>query len=272
MNPTAKLKFGKTVAHITCKRWQDFWNIMAPNRCNILRRIQQTVTIRELKFLPTQWRFLGEIGACRVTGISYPERFVKWNFPHSCWILKPVCGFSRQDVRQIFFSVRISFPNITMSWPITLQTCIQRHNIISVDPDSFSSGVIISAIFFTAAVVEVATLYSLFLAVSTLYYATEKSKRSMESRQRILWHLGWRRGWIDRSMLVFREAKTMPVQQIVVNPVTLQQTNNKDRKVSSPYIQFKVWIWVQKTRPANMFSGQNLPRLLVFRVWRLFIL
>ena len=33
-------------------------------------------------------------------------------------------------------------------------------------------------------------------------------------------------------MLVFREAKTMPVQQIVVNPVTLQQTNNKDRKVS----------------------------------------
>lgn len=24
----------------------------------------------------------------------------------------------------------------------------------------------------------------------------------------------------------------MPVQQIVVNPVTLQQTNNKDRKVS----------------------------------------
>ena len=50
----------KTVAHITCKRWQDFWNIMAPNRCNILRRIQQTVTIRELKFLPTKWRFLGK--------------------------------------------------------------------------------------------------------------------------------------------------------------------------------------------------------------------
>lgn len=92
--------------------------------------------------------FSGEIGACRVTGISYPERFVKWNFPHSCWILKPVCGFSRQDVRQIFFSVRISFPNITMSWPITLQTCIQRHNIISVDPDSFSSGVHIRHLFY----------------------------------------------------------------------------------------------------------------------------
>ena len=33
-------------------------------------------------------------------------------------------------------------------------------------------------------------------------------------------------------MFTFIEVKTMPVQQIVVNPVTLQQTNNKERKVS----------------------------------------
>ena len=52
-------------------------------------------------------------------------------------------------------------------------------------------------------------------------------------RWAILWYFGWRVSWIRRSMLVFREAKKMPVQQILVNPVTLQQTNNKDKKVRS---------------------------------------
>ena len=54
----------------------------------------------------------------------------------------------------------------------------------------------------------------------------------MEYRLWDFWRYGWRTRWTDRSMFGFREAKTMPVQQIVVNPVTLQQTNNKDRKVS----------------------------------------
>lgn len=56
----------------------------------------------------------------------------------------------------------------------------------------------------------------------------------MEYRLWNFWRCGWRTWWIDRSMFGFREAKTMPVQQIVVNPVTLQQTNNKDRKILKP--------------------------------------
>ena len=164
-------------SEITCKTWQDFWNITAPNRCNITEAYLTDGHDKGIELSAHQMTFSGEIWACRVTGISYTERFVKWNFLHPCCILK-TCGFRRQDVRQIFsllrFSVRISFPNITRNWPITFQTCIQRHNVISVDPDSFPVG-FISAIFFTLVAVEITTVYSLFFAVSTLYYATEKS-------------------------------------------------------------------------------------------------
>ena len=54
----------------------------------------------------------------------------------------------------------------------------------------------------------------------------------MEDIPRILVYFGWRTDRTGHSMFTFIEVKTMPVQQIVVNPVTLQQTNNKERKVS----------------------------------------
>lgn len=101
-------------------------------------------------------------------------------------------------------------------------------------PDSLSVGFTYPPSFFPSICKEATAVFALTLVCLALDFAKKKTyPTSMECRRRNLWCCGWMTGWIDRSMLVFREAKTMPVQQIVVNPVTLQQTNNKDRKVST---------------------------------------
>ena len=54
----------------------------------------------------------------------------------------------------------------------------------------------------------------------------------------------------------------MPVQQIVVNPVTLQQTNNKDRKVSTRLRTVLELRFIrEKGQSSCTFSREILPRI-----------
>lgn len=63
----------------------------------------------------------------------------------------------------------------------------------------------------------------------------------------------------------------MPVQQIVVNPVTLQQTNNKDRKVSrSENTVIGLDSREEKSTCLHFYRTEFATTCSV-RVWRLFI-
>lgn len=106
-----------------------------------------------------------------------------------------------------------------------------RQNVFS-GPVTTSEGFIIFRHLFNSLAQKLLPFIFAQFSLCSQFRNKKAVKTQMEDIPRILVYFGWRTDRTGHSMFTFIEVKTMPVQQIVVNPVTLQQTNNKERKVS----------------------------------------
>ena len=144
----------------------------------ILRRIPQPATIREMNFLTIKWRFLKNLSLQSDWKISYRKNAqvklpsTSLNTKTCLWVSQTGCW---SDISLFLFDWAEShFQNISMDWPITLQMYSTSQWYFSPSWQSFQWGSH-PPFFCTSVVVEIIAVFWLFLAVFTLYFATEKS-------------------------------------------------------------------------------------------------